>query len=119
MGRSGITSWGVAGEAGLRRVFRAGAMGSLPQATSWPANEASELRARDCVPTGSDCSHFSHFMEVGMTAEIIPFREYPRISSAFGPGLFPLKHTRRDPVFIPVIAWWPLYLWPTLVIVRL
>ena len=54
-----------------------------------------------------------------MTAEIIPFREYPRISSAFGPGLFPLKHTRRDPVFIPVIAWWPLYLWPTLVIVRL
>ncbi|MDE2458622.1 MAG: hypothetical protein KGL20_05235 [Rhodospirillales bacterium] len=54
-----------------------------------------------------------------MTAEIIPFREYPRIPSSSGAGLFPLKHTRPDPVFVPVIAWWPLYMWPTLVWVRL
>lgn len=26
---------------------------------------------------------------------------------------------RRDPVFVAAIAWWPLYIWPTLVWLRL
>ena len=92
----------MAGEAGLRRVVGAGAMGSLPQAASPRAHEAVELRARNSVPAGADRGDL-----VGiMTAEIIPFcRDVSRAQT-------------RAPVFIPVIAWWPFYLWPTLVWVR-